>query len=158
MISAETKNEPIKKISKIKFEIEGFEIIYDSLTKSGKKTIEINGELVHEGPISLTRETSTNFTFSDNEFEIIERKELIKGNFSFELLKNNNLKQKFVLTPVKVKGPLLKRLFEYCFLIIVVGLITLSLIPWWVVIFPLIYGLMNALQTKDHWVCEMIDV
>ena len=158
MISIQSKDDPIKKISKVKFDIDDFEIIYSSVSKKGKKYVEVGDEVLAEEPITLSGISSIKFELNNNQYEIIEHSKLIKGDFTFELFKNGIQQQKFCLHFVVVKEPMLKRLFEWTFLIVISILFAFNIVSWWIFIIPTVYTLVDTMQTKNHWVCEFVDV
>ena len=158
MISIKTKGELIKKISKVKFDIDDFEIIYISVSKKGKKYVEVDGEVLAEEPLSLASISSIKFELNNNQYEIIEHSKLIKGDFTFELYKNGIQQQKFHLHHIVVKEPILKRLFDWTILIVPSVLFVFNIVSWWIYIIPAIYFLVDSIDIKGHWVCEFIDV
>mgnify|MGYP003626043293 FL=1 len=158
MISIKTKGELIKKISKVKFDIDDFEIIYISVSKKGKKYVEVDGEVLAEEPLSLASISSIKFELNNNQYEIIEHSKLIIGDFTFELYKNGIQRQKFYLHHIVVKEPILKRLFDWAILIVPSVLFVFNIVSWWIYIIPAIYFLVDSIDIKGHWVCEFIDV
>jgi hypothetical protein len=158
MISIRTKGEHIKKISRVKFDIDDFEIIYISVSKKGKKYVEVDGKVLAEKPLTLTSISSIKFELNNNQYEIIEHSKLIKGDFTFELYKNGIQQQKFHLHHIVVKEPILKRLFDWTILIVPSVLFVFNIVSWWIYIIPAIYFLVDSIDIKGYWVCEFIDV